>query len=143
MSVFLFSGGSGMSLTLSGGSSGETFTPLASEAYGVSVAGGAEPYTYQWSLVNPYGQDMASSLMSAPTGSSGTYTNRSSWAPGTWVEAVLVTDSTGATARAWRTLNQPGPLASIVVVPPVTDYFILDFDSSPSLNVVSTGTIGP
>ena len=131
-----------LSLTLGGGAAGETFTPLTSESYSVTVSGGTGPYTYQWILLNPYGESVAASLMSAPTGSSGTYTNSRYWAAGIWVEAVTVTDSTGAVARAWRQLIQPGSLGTIFVTPPISDYFILDANSSTPLDVVSNGVIG-
>lgn len=93
----------GMSLTLDSTSS-SSMASLVSRTYGVTVSGGTSPFTYAWALVDPYGNNVASTLMSAPTSTSGTYSPY--WAPGVWVEAVTVTDVLSNTAVAYRTIIQ-------------------------------------
>lgn len=92
-----------LSLTLST-TSGSTMTSLVQRSYGVTVSGGSTPYTYAWALYDAYGTNAAASLMSAPTGASGTYTPY--WAPGIWIEAVTVTDAVGTTGTVYRPIVQ-------------------------------------
>jgi hypothetical protein len=91
-----------LSVTSTGSST--TMASLAQRTYSATPSGGQAPYTYAWALYDPYGTNAASSLMSAPTGASGTYTPY--WAPGVWVEVITVTDTRGVTASTARVITQ-------------------------------------
>lgn len=100
--VLFQAGTADLSVTSTGSST--TMASLVQRTYSATPSGGQTPYTYAWALYDPYGTNVATSLMSAPTGASGTYTPY--WAPGVWVEVITVTDARPVTASAVRVIIQ-------------------------------------